>query len=241
MRAISTVCYSTTRSGSVPTDKKFTGQRLDGTGLYYYGARYYDPTIGRFISADTFVPWSTGVDVVSSPLSVNGIPQGLGNVLAPQGNYPVSTLEAPMNPQSLNRYSYVLNNPLRYTDPTGYYDLVKAIAGAVILVVVDVLVVGPMVVATAIFQPEALPIVLKVAECVAIPATALGVYLIVEGLSDTEDTEDSNAPQLPLDKSDEEQPVKSPSTPDTESDGPPSSSTDQEPEPDPWWDYWDEW
>jgi hypothetical protein len=25
----------------------------------------------------------------------------------------------PGNPQSLNRYSYVLNNPLRYTDPTG--------------------------------------------------------------------------------------------------------------------------
>ncbi|MFC1928096.1 hypothetical protein ACFLXK_00655 [Chloroflexota bacterium] len=25
-----------------------------------------------------------------------------------------------MNPQALNRYSYVLNNPLRYTDPTGY-------------------------------------------------------------------------------------------------------------------------
>src|SRR5215216_1063579 len=24
------------------------------------------------------------------------------------------------NPQNLNRYSYVLNNPLRYTDPTGH-------------------------------------------------------------------------------------------------------------------------
>ena len=26
----------------------------------------------------------------------------------------------PANPQALNRYSYVLNNPLRYTDPTGH-------------------------------------------------------------------------------------------------------------------------
>jgi len=28
---------------------------------------------------------------------------------------------APGNPQSLNRYSYVLNNPLRYTDPSGHF------------------------------------------------------------------------------------------------------------------------
>ncbi len=32
----------------------FTGQELDPeTGLYYYGARYYNPNIGRFISADS--------------------------------------------------------------------------------------------------------------------------------------------------------------------------------------------
>jgi len=73
--------YGATRAGSVPTDKKFTGQRLDDTGLYYYNARYYDPTIGRFISADIIV-------------------------------------QNPANPQSLNRYSYVFNNPLRYTDPS---------------------------------------------------------------------------------------------------------------------------
>ena len=75
--------FGATRTGSVSTDKKFTGQRLDGTGLYYYGARYYDATIGRFISADTV-----------------GI------------NY--------NNPQTLNRYSYCSNNPLKYTDPTGH-------------------------------------------------------------------------------------------------------------------------
>ena len=45
-----------TSSGTIPTDKKFTGQRLDDTGLYYNGARYYDPIIGRFISPDTVVP-----------------------------------------------------------------------------------------------------------------------------------------------------------------------------------------
>jgi RHS repeat-associated protein len=70
-------------TGTIPTDKLFTGQRLDSTGLYYYGARYYDPEIGRFISADI---------IVSNPA----------------------------NPQSLNRYSYCLNNPLKYVDPTGH-------------------------------------------------------------------------------------------------------------------------
>jgi RHS repeat-associated protein len=52
----SAVCFGVCRnSPDLPTDKLFTGQRLDGTGLYYYNARYYDPTIGRFISADTVV------------------------------------------------------------------------------------------------------------------------------------------------------------------------------------------
>ncbi|MBN1691912.1 MAG: RHS repeat-associated core domain-containing protein [Dehalococcoidia bacterium] len=74
--------YGKTASGDVATDKKFTGQRLDETGLYFYNARYYDAVIGRFISPDILVarPW---------------------------------------NPQSFNRYSYCLNNPLKYADPSG--------------------------------------------------------------------------------------------------------------------------
>jgi RHS repeat-associated protein len=72
--------------GDLGTDKLFTGQRLDDTGLYYYGARYYDAGIGRFISADTIVP-------------------------------------NPANPQAFNRYSYCLNNPLKYIDPSGHGEI----------------------------------------------------------------------------------------------------------------------
>ena len=43
-------------SGSYVSDYKFTDQELDdSTGLYNYGARMYDPVIGRFVTADTIV------------------------------------------------------------------------------------------------------------------------------------------------------------------------------------------
>jgi RHS repeat-associated protein len=46
-----------TNSGSVNVKYKYTGKEFDGEdGLYYYGARYYDPKLARFISADTIVP-----------------------------------------------------------------------------------------------------------------------------------------------------------------------------------------
>ena len=43
-------------SGTLQTDRTFTGQKSDATGLLYYNARYYDPTLGTFISPDTLVP-----------------------------------------------------------------------------------------------------------------------------------------------------------------------------------------
>jgi RHS repeat-associated protein len=49
----------------LPTDVGYTGQRLDATGLMYYRARYYDPSLNRFISADTMVPSA------SDPQSLN--------------------------------------------------------------------------------------------------------------------------------------------------------------------------
>ncbi len=77
--------WGAVRPGSAITQTtvNYTGQRKDDTGLLYYHARYYDPSVARFMSADTIVP------------SVS-------------------------NPQQFNRYSYGMNNPLRYNDPSGH-------------------------------------------------------------------------------------------------------------------------
>jgi RHS repeat-associated protein len=53
--------YGEVRYGDLedlPTDFGFTGQRVEESlgGLMDYNARYYDPALGRFVSADTIVP-----------------------------------------------------------------------------------------------------------------------------------------------------------------------------------------
>ena len=67
------------------TPRGFTGhEHLDGVGLIHMNGRVYDPTLGRFLSADPFV-------------------------------------QAPDSTQSFNRYTYANNNPLSYTDPSGFF------------------------------------------------------------------------------------------------------------------------
>jgi RHS repeat-associated protein len=44
------------RLGAVSqTSRNYTGQILDGSKLLYYHARYYDPGLGRFVSADSLI------------------------------------------------------------------------------------------------------------------------------------------------------------------------------------------
>jgi RHS repeat-associated protein len=53
--------YPENGSSAIPTTYRYTGQRqeilLGGLdGLYFYGARWYDSSLGRFLSADTLIP-----------------------------------------------------------------------------------------------------------------------------------------------------------------------------------------
>jgi len=40
----------TTAAGTTPNDFRYTGREYEAEDLYYYRARYYDPTVGRFLS-----------------------------------------------------------------------------------------------------------------------------------------------------------------------------------------------
>jgi len=42
----------TVSGATTANQRQFTGRENDGTDLYYYRARYSNPTIGRFISED---------------------------------------------------------------------------------------------------------------------------------------------------------------------------------------------
>jgi RHS repeat-associated protein len=127
------------------TTLNYTGQQLDGTNLLYYHARYYDPLLSRFVSPDTIVPGvesgkggaaaSVGayqnhkltVDYYE-PNFISAVQKehdlvlekGFWFQLSGQERREVKDPWGPLNPQTLNRYAYVLNNPLRYVDPTGH-------------------------------------------------------------------------------------------------------------------------
>lgn len=77
--------------GTTPTEHLFTGKERDAeSGNDYFGARYYSSLAGRFLTPD----WSAKVEPV-----------------------PYAKLD---NPQSLNLYAYVDNNPLSRIDADGH-------------------------------------------------------------------------------------------------------------------------
>ncbi|NTW01343.1 MAG: hypothetical protein HGA19_08520 [Oscillochloris sp.] len=118
------------------TKHNYTGQSLDDTGLLFYHARYYDPGIGRFVSADSVVPGSAsgGMDGIAvKPLTVDFHEGGFLSKLNQENGLgfwfqfnddqkeQAGSPWGPAHVQALNRYSYVQNNPMRWVDPIGHY------------------------------------------------------------------------------------------------------------------------
>ncbi|OGP72778.1 MAG: hypothetical protein A2V86_08725 [Deltaproteobacteria bacterium RBG_16_49_23] len=95
-------------TGFPENDKKFIGKEKDEeTGLYYFGARYMEARIGRFVSPD--------------PVGAVNPKTGTINQIVIH------------DPQRLNYYAYGLNNPYKYVDAHGEepVSLTLAISGIV--------------------------------------------------------------------------------------------------------------
>jgi len=66
--------FGRSSAAQLPSDNpvQFTSRELDGTGLYFYRARYYIPSLGRFISQDP-AGWIGGINrfayALNSPLN----------------------------------------------------------------------------------------------------------------------------------------------------------------------------
>jgi RHS repeat-associated protein len=118
-------------SGPVGTRYTYTGQYAYNTsgandfGLMYYGARFYDPYLNRWLQPDSIIPSENGI---YTPLTVDyhetqfllQLNQENQQRLYDSDKKPPSV---PTNPLSFDRYSYCFNNPVRYTDPTGHCPL----------------------------------------------------------------------------------------------------------------------
>jgi RHS repeat-associated protein len=86
------------------TPQRFTAKERDPeNNLDYFGARYYSGAQGRFTSPDEF----TG----------GAMDPATGRQVQQPGPLPYADIRYP---QSLNKYAYVMGNPLQWTDPDGH-------------------------------------------------------------------------------------------------------------------------
>lgn len=89
---------------------QYTGRENDGTGLYYYRARYYHPGLQRFISEDPIL----------APLTETQF--GCKYQAGSDSRWLLPAMissPATLSSQLFNQYVYVQNKPLRFTDPSG--------------------------------------------------------------------------------------------------------------------------
>jgi RHS repeat-associated protein len=127
----------------LPTTFRYTGQREDSyitagladQGLYWMGARLYDPALGRFIQPDAIVPGvgengnPNAIGYVENstytPLTVDYHENQLVNKLNEANkkqnpNNDQQSSNVPTNSIAFDRYAYSFDDPIKYIDPTGH-------------------------------------------------------------------------------------------------------------------------
>jgi len=108
-----------TSSGSFVNTHRFTGKEYENSGIYYFGARYYDPWLGRFLTPDPL-----GKFEPKDPKTINPYIYCSNNPLRyvdPTGRWRTS----------LERYAWAINNEFAWreflSELGGGVDLVNCI------------------------------------------------------------------------------------------------------------------
>lgn len=98
---------------------QYTGRENDGTGFYYYRARYYSPELARFFSEDPLYSpmYNTMKCRGSFAPTVSRYIEHDQSLLLISGRTAVFSLG--VHPQKIHYFTYADDNPINKIDPTG--------------------------------------------------------------------------------------------------------------------------
>ena len=111
-------------SGTTPTSVRFTGQQEAASlGLYDYGARWYDPALGQFLSPDTIVP------AAGNALDYHRYAYTRFNPVRytdPTGHYSIDELKEHFGVSSFDDLMRLFDEGGAYAGLDGWYDILRA-------------------------------------------------------------------------------------------------------------------
>jgi RHS repeat-associated protein len=118
----------TTNGSTLPTGKGYINERFDPeTGLQYLHARYYDPSLGRFLSPDSWNPELPGVDINryayagNDPVNASD-PNGhqMGHNNPPDDDHDANNTSGPLAGDNDFRILDIMNGAFGYKTADGF-------------------------------------------------------------------------------------------------------------------------